>query len=272
MTQAQAVAWLNSKIGQHLDYDNEYGQQCFDFFNYYYQALTGDSPFADGYEVSGAKDIWNVSTSGFDKIPDSGSLVPQPGDILIYGASWGAGFGHVEVCLSSDGNGSHLIGENEHNDPSEGVVVVYRTWAQMIGLLGVLRPHFDPPVTYINLDQLTQLYQDLLHRAPDQDGIDHYVGHYTYDFVQNDLKNSAEYAIVNAPHPTPPAPESEPAPEPAPTPQPAPEPTPEPEPVPTPVVPPVSPPAPKSVATPNWVKVVLTLVGAAIAYLIYLIR
>lgn len=74
----------------------------------------------------------------------------------------------------------------------------------------------------INRDQLNQLYRDLLGRDPDQGGIDHYVGNYTYDFVKNDILNSAEYAqrqaAINQPQPTP---------EPTPTPVPVPDPVPE---------------------------------------------
>lgn len=257
-TQLEAINWINGTVGQHLDYDHQYGQQCFDYFNFYYQWLTGDSPYADGFGVSGAKDIWNVSTSAFDKIRDSNTLVPQPGDVLIYGPSWGAGYGHVELCLSSDASGSHLVGENEHNNPSEGVVVVYRTWTQMTGLIGVMRPHFAAPVTYINEAQLTQLYTDLLLRAPDPDAVNHYVGHYTYDFVKQDLLNSVEYGIVHAPKPSPtsaenppPSPVNSPTPTPVEAPQAAP--TAGPVSVPTPDPKPASRPSPEAqVKTNQW--------------------
>lgn len=140
VTQNQTDAWLGEQVGQHLDYDQQYGQQCFDFFNYYYQFVTGDGPYADGYGVEGAKDIWDIPTDFFDKIPDSNNLTPNVGDVLIYGPSWGGGFGHVEVCRWSDDGGCHVIGENEHNNSNEGVVEVYRSWASMRGLIGVMRP------------------------------------------------------------------------------------------------------------------------------------
>lgn len=143
--QSEAINWLKSQIGQHLDYDNAYGQQCFDFFNFYYKFITGQNPYASGYQLPSAKDIWNVTDGNFVKFPDSNTLVPQPGDIAIYGAAWGAGNGHVEVVESNDANGCWFIGENEHNNPNEGVVRVYRTWAQMRGLLGVMHPNWLNP-------------------------------------------------------------------------------------------------------------------------------
>jgi hypothetical protein len=137
VTENEANAWLGQQTGKHLDYDQQYGQQCFDFFNYYYQFVTGEGPYADGYGVAGAKDIWDVPTDFFDKIPDSRTLEPNVGDVLIYGSSWGAGFGHVEVCRWSDANGCHVIGENEHGDASEGVVEVYRTWRNQMNQLQI---------------------------------------------------------------------------------------------------------------------------------------
>jgi hypothetical protein len=144
VTENSAGGWLGQQVGQHLDYDHAYGQQCFDFFNFYYQYITGEGPYANGYAVEGAKDIWGVPTNLFDKIPDSSSLVPNVGDVLVYGSSWGAGYGHVEVCRWSDANGCHVIGENEHGNASEGVVEVYRSWGGMRGLIGVMRPKFAP--------------------------------------------------------------------------------------------------------------------------------
>lgn len=150
-TQAEAVAWLKAQVGKHLDYDRQYGQQCFDFFNYYFQFLTGVGPYAEGYGVQGAKDIWNVAADAkfFVKVANNPKLpnqIPVPGDILIYNATWGAGFGHVEVVESADVHGVHVIGENEHNNPAEGVVRVYRTWSPIVGgLIGWLHPRYPAP-------------------------------------------------------------------------------------------------------------------------------
>jgi hypothetical protein len=53
-----------------------------------------------------------------------------------------------------------------------------------------------PPM--VTLGQLSQLYQTLLNRQPDQAGIDHYVGHYTEAFVEEDIKKSAEYVQLHS--------------------------------------------------------------------------
>lgn len=143
MTQVSAVNWLNSQVGQYRDFDGVYGAQCVDLFDYYYQFLTNRNPLSDGHGVNGAKDLWYQNWADFDKIADSSALVPQPGDVLIYGSSWGGGYGHVEICVSSDANGSTVVGNNLQGNPSLPAQKVYRTWARMGGLLGVLRFRFN---------------------------------------------------------------------------------------------------------------------------------
>lgn len=137
MTRADAVAWLNAQNGKALDYDNAYSIQCFDFFNYYYQYITGRNPYGDGYGVVGAKDIWTVPTSRFTKVannPNDANQTPSPGDILIYGVGT---YGHVNVCLSADANGVTTIGQNENsrNDPAQ---ILTRSWATVVGNLKLI--------------------------------------------------------------------------------------------------------------------------------------
>lgn len=139
MTTQDAINWLNSELGQYRDFDGQYKAQCVDFFNFYYRFLTGRNPYTDGYGVPGAKDLWNVGTSLFTKIPDSASLKAEPGDIMIYGPAWGGGYGHVEVALGSDANGTTVIGNNLFGNPAANVQKTYRSWAQQKGLLGVMR-------------------------------------------------------------------------------------------------------------------------------------
>ena len=144
VTQQQAVQWLHDQLGKSLDYDGAYGCQCADYFNYYFQYISGGvSPYAVFGYYEGAKDLW-VQTDYFDLIPDSDTLFPLPGDVFIYGASWGGGYGHVDMCIVSDANGSTYSGQNENGNPYNTCVTEgYRTWGQQSGLLGVMRPRFS---------------------------------------------------------------------------------------------------------------------------------
>lgn len=106
MTREQAIAWCQSKLGQALDFDGQYGAQCVDLFNFYYQFLTGRNPYSDGYGVPGAKDLWNVRVPYFDYIandPKDPNQLPKPGDIMIYNGNMpgSGGYGHVAIVGES---------------------------------------------------------------------------------------------------------------------------------------------------------------------------
>lgn len=133
MTQSTAVSWLVAQVGQFKNFDGLYVNQCVDLFNFYYQFLTGVSPYSRGYGVPGAKDLWNVATDVFTKIADSSTLEPQPGDVLIYGASWGGGWGHVEMVEYTNANGCGVIGNNMLGNPTAPTTRAFRTWAGMRG-------------------------------------------------------------------------------------------------------------------------------------------
>lgn len=102
MTREQAINWLKSKLGQSLDYDGQYGSQCVDLFNFYYEYITGRNPYSDGFGVAGAKDLWNVKVPFFDYItndPNDINQLPSAGDIMIYNGSMSGtgGYGHVAM-------------------------------------------------------------------------------------------------------------------------------------------------------------------------------
>lgn len=139
MNRQEAVNWLLSEEGGRLDFDGQYGNQCVDYFNYYYQFLTGRSPYSDGYGVPGAKDLWNVGTDLFTKIPNDfndANQVPSPGDIIIYNSNWGGGWGHVEMCLSADSNGYTVSAQNTQG---QYVSQDWRSWNSVAsGIIGWL--------------------------------------------------------------------------------------------------------------------------------------
>ena len=197
-TQTDFVNWLNNAVGKYWNFDGLYGNQCTDLFNFGYQFLTGVSPYSRGYGVDGAKDLWNVATDVFVKIADSSTLEPQPGDVLIYGASWGGGWGHVEMVEYTNANGCGVIGNNMLGNPTAPATRAFRTWAGMRGLIGVMRPKWSVSNQVTggsSVDTIKCMYWRLLGREADQDGITHHTASAAkngWEFVYDDLKNSAE--------------------------------------------------------------------------------
>ena len=89
-TAQEALAWVRSQLGKSLDYDGVYGAQCVDLIKYYYDYL-GCASYARG---NGADYASNTLPSGWARYKGA---QPQPGDILVYGASSSNPYGHVAI-------------------------------------------------------------------------------------------------------------------------------------------------------------------------------
>ncbi len=124
----QAVAWLESKVGQALDFDGAYGAQCVDLIYYYYQYL-GASPVGG----DAANYAWNTLPSGWTRIAGA---TPQAGDIMVW---TGNTYGHVAIC---GGSSAYY-----HQNFNYAQYVTKQTKSYMTGLTGltyygVIRPDF----------------------------------------------------------------------------------------------------------------------------------
>ena len=104
ITQSQAVAWVNSKVGQALDYDGVYGAQCVDLTKYYYAYLGVPAPSgnANQYANGGA-----YCPSGWSY---QGS--PSPGDIAVW---TGGTYGHVAIVTEIRGSQMVCVEQNYAN-------------------------------------------------------------------------------------------------------------------------------------------------------------
>lgn len=130
-------------------------QDLLNFIQEYYGILCGDTPANFGQCV-GLIEIWldklglntphlygnakdllnNADTSKFDVIHNdinNPNQFPLPGDIFVYGDTWGGGDGHTGVILIADGKSVILF---EQNNP--GIPVLKRETYK--GCLGWLHP------------------------------------------------------------------------------------------------------------------------------------
>ncbi|RIM33576.1 LysM peptidoglycan-binding domain-containing protein [Staphylococcus caprae] len=97
------MKYLKTLEGKGWDFDNQYGWQCFDLVNVYWNKLYGH-----GLKGVGAKDIPNVNNfSGEAKVyKNTPSFKAQPGDLAVFGSNYGEGYGHVSIVTNGNYDGN----------------------------------------------------------------------------------------------------------------------------------------------------------------------
>ena len=125
--------------GKYLDYDKAYSCQCVDLFRYFCkEVLAINQPKG----VSGAKDFWTNYSSdpnlynNFEKIANTPSFVPQPGDVWIWNANYGK-YGHIAIESYAKATTSTFQCFSQ-NDPS-GSPCILKNY-KYVSVYGVLRP------------------------------------------------------------------------------------------------------------------------------------
>lgn len=155
----------------------------------------------------GTPRIFSNAWSAWNENPDRRQDRNWPRNVYfpIFFSGYG-GLGHIAIAFV-DSNGAMRIwtspfehvpyfytGYTSVDALAKGYHVTYIGWSTSLAGVQLIAPVEQPPaVPMINNDQLTQLYRDILQRDPDVGAIQHYAGHYTYDFVHDDLLNSVEY-------------------------------------------------------------------------------
>lgn len=108
-TKAQAIAYAKSLEGKGLDFDNFAGWQCFDVANFYWNYM-----FGHGLKGRGAKDIptWNDFTGEATIYRNTPEFLSEPGDLVVWGGTYGNGYGHVAVVIEADINNIVVLEQN----------------------------------------------------------------------------------------------------------------------------------------------------------------
>lgn len=105
-TQAEAVSWAKSQVGNSLDYDNQYGAQCVDFIAFYYQYLGTTTPGGNA-----CKYATNALPEGWCRYNYYNGFIPQPGDIAVW-TYMTSNNGHVAIVTSADSSGMCVVDQN----------------------------------------------------------------------------------------------------------------------------------------------------------------
>lgn len=112
MTLQQFITKYN---GKKWDFDGSYGAQCVDLFRFYVRDVM-ESPQPKG--VTGAKDFWTAYPTDpnlnkyFDRIENTPTGVPSPGDVMIWGSKYGQ-YGHIAIVTEADVNAFTALSQND---------------------------------------------------------------------------------------------------------------------------------------------------------------
>lgn len=93
--------------GKGVDFDGYYGDQCVDLFQFYNRDIVG-APVVGGNAI----DIPNTYPKNFYTwIPNTPTNVPEPGDVIIWGAKVGP-YGHIAIFLKGDATSFTSLDQN----------------------------------------------------------------------------------------------------------------------------------------------------------------
>ena len=162
MRQDEAVAWAKAQVGQKLDFDGWYGAQCMDLI-LYYCAKFGWRPSGNAITL---KD--QTPPAGWQKIKNSASFIPQPGDIFIFTI---APYGHTGIITSANMNSFTSVDQNWFNSTDTGSAGANVTH-NYNSFWGVIRPPFTVGATR---EQIAAGYLEVLERPADEGGIQTYL-------------------------------------------------------------------------------------------------
>ena len=131
-------AFISKYNGKGIDYDGNYGVQCFDLANQYCKDVIGCAGFSGMYAHQIYTDFNSQANKGnFDRIANTPDFVPKKGDIMVWAASLNGKAGHVAIC-TGEGDTKHFYSYDQNwtgrNDPTTKIKHDYSH------VLGVLRP------------------------------------------------------------------------------------------------------------------------------------
>jgi CHAP domain len=143
--------WIKTYTGTRIDIDSfpKGGvYQCVDYSQFFIQDFGGlaykimlksggAKDYFEDFPRSGVRPEWNA-----EKIPNEADNYPLAGDVVIYNASWGGGYGHVGIALDGCTSQKLIISEQNNGqgdgDGRNGDEVKTRT-GNYTGVLGWIR-------------------------------------------------------------------------------------------------------------------------------------
>lgn len=130
--------YFGTRVGKGIDFDGNYGVQCFDLANDFSVKVVGGKQFLGLYAYQIYTDF--ATQPGhelYERIPNTPDFVPKKGDIMVWSKALNGRAGHVAIC-TGEGDTSHFYSYDQNwtgrNDPVTKIKHNYNC------VLGVLRP------------------------------------------------------------------------------------------------------------------------------------
>lgn len=117
------------------------------------------------HEYGNAKDLLtNANTSFFQVVinnPQDIGQFPFPGDIMVWGDTWGNGFGHCGIVVDATGTSFHTFEQNDITsaDPTGACDILAHDYTGVLGWLHFTGniPSDKPQGTYVDADTFSKL-------------------------------------------------------------------------------------------------------------------
>lgn len=120
------------------------------------------------HEYGNAKDLLNnANTTLFDIIPNSPTDFPVAGDVIVWGDTWGGGFGHTAICVTANANSFTSFEQNDITSQDLNGACEVLSHQDYSGVLGWLHLKAGYPQTSPDPQQgvLPANYDDIVRKA-----------------------------------------------------------------------------------------------------------
>lgn len=132
-----SATWINANNNKYHDFDQSYGAQCVDLYNFYMTGFVGGQSSVG--QVDYAEQLWGTHDRSA-LVQVARNQTPQMGDIAIWSNGMNGVGGHVAIVAQNNGNGTiRVLNANvATNGGSKGTSVMSNLSTG--SLLGYLRP------------------------------------------------------------------------------------------------------------------------------------
>ena len=130
-----SLNWISQHTDKYMDYDNWYGAQCVDLYDFYTTGFVGGQAIM----VNNAEDIWYSHDANVYTQIDR-AQIPHMGDVAVWGRGTYTPGSHVGIIIGDNGDGTvKTLSNNATSAGNKGNSAIVNI--SKAALLGYLRPN-----------------------------------------------------------------------------------------------------------------------------------